>query len=143
MNIAAVKIAQKRAGLPDPEYRALLRRVAGVTSSKELDEARYKRVLAELYRIADQNAAAATSRDKKPVERKIWALWYELRGHLPAPERSVDYLLGFIRRAAHRDDLRKPDDLALLTNAEAHRAIEALNHRVNQEQSALAADVPF
>lgn len=157
MSVAAVKIAQKKAGISDQEYRSLLQRVAGVRSSKELDDASTRRVLAELYRIRDRNAEGDGERTKQPrpqaerspAERKLWALWYDLMRYLPEPERRPQYLLGIVRRASGVYQLPSLYYLAELTPYQMHQTIEALKQRVTQEETALAEatntsnDVPF
>ena len=47
MNLAAIHIRAKEAGLDDAAYRDLLLRVAGVRSAKELDEDQYLAVMRE------------------------------------------------------------------------------------------------
>lgn len=146
MNPAAIKIAQKQAGLGDPAYRALLARVAGVKSSKELTEEGYRRVLAELYRIRDaanpaRPAAARPLIERSPAERKLWALWYELKKLLPPPERTDEYFLGIIRRASGVATLATLSSLGKLTPSELYHTTEALKLRLKQEQNELAAAV--
>mgnify|MGYP000702436992 CR=1 FL=1 len=77
MNLAAIHIRAKEAGLDDAAYRDLLLRVAGVRSAKELDEDQYLAVMREIWaRINAQNSRRRAPRKKSPAESKIWALWY-------------------------------------------------------------------
>ena len=45
MSVKAIKIMQKKLGLPDADYRALLMSEAGVTSSTQLDPDGDKKVM--------------------------------------------------------------------------------------------------
>ena len=143
MSIAAIKIAQKQAKLADPEYRALLRRVAGVSSAKDLDEQGARRVLAELHHIIADNARIDGSKpaaviERTPAEKKLWAIWYELEKLLPASMRNADYLLGIVRRASGVHDLVSLYRLQDLTPLQMYKTIEALKQRLAQEQDTLA-----
>ena len=51
MNLAAIHIRAKEAGLDDAAYRDLLLRVAGVRSAKELDEDQYLAVMREIWAL--------------------------------------------------------------------------------------------
>lgn len=135
MQIAAIKIAQKEAELSDQEYRQLLFSVAGVHSSKELDEDGRRRVMAALQRRV--RAARPASQPKTPQQRKIWALWYDLKPRLPDREQNISYLLGICRVAAGLDKLA---DLTDLDKRQAHKAIEALKLRLDAE---IGKNVPF
>ncbi len=143
MSIAAIKIAQKQAKLGDPEYRSLLHRVAGVCSAKELDEQGARRVLAELYRIINDNAridnsTPATVIERTPAEKKLWKLWYELEKLLPPSMRNPDYFLGMVRRASGVPNLVSLYRLQDLTPHQMYKAIEAMKQRLAQEEDALA-----
>lgn len=146
MNLAAIHIAKKELALTDAEYRALLREVAGVDSAKYLDAAGVRAVMARLNAL---RKAPTLQRIKTPAERKIWALWLGseddpgLRFYLPQAERSIAYLLGFVRRASGNRNILEADDLASLTRKQAYHAIEALKSRIEQEQKRTAAEIPF
>ncbi len=136
MNLAAIHIQKNKAGLSDQQYRQLLVDCAGVSSSKQLDETGYKAVMKELYRMSqpvyDPNA------EKTPQERKIWALWYELRELLPEQEKTSRYLFGIVRKAAGVQTLRSLSDLS---GKQAHSAIEAL--KIKLETTRASVEVPF
>lgn len=148
MSLAAIHIAKKELALTDAEYRAILREVAGVDSAKYLGAAGERAVMARLYALRDERGAAA-KRAKTPTERKIWALWLGsdddpgLRFYLPQAERTVAYLLGFVRRASGNQKILGADDLASLTRKQAYHTIEALKSRIEQEQKSIAREVPF
>ena len=149
MSLAAIHIAKKELALTDAEYRVILQQVAGVSSAKYLDAAGDRAVMARLYALRDERRGAAVKRVKTPAERKIWALWLGcendpgLRSYLPQPERTVAYLLGFVRRASGNQKIQEADDLAGLTRQQAYHAIEALKSRLEQERKSIAREVPF
>lgn len=149
MSLAAIHIIKKELALTEAEYRAILREVAGVDSAKYLDESGDRAVMARLYALRDERREAAKSRPKSPAERKIWALWLGgddrpgLRNYLPQPERTVSYLLGFVRRASGNSAITKAADLSSLTGKEAYRTIEALKLRLEHERANVAQEVPF
>jgi hypothetical protein len=72
--------------------------------------------------------------------RKIKQLWAELCEYLPEPERTEDYMFGFV---AHALRLNKAKPLSELREAEIHRVIEAIKLRISQEKANLAKIVPF
>lgn len=149
MSLAAIHILWKELGLTESEYRAILREVAGVDSAKYLDESGDRAVMARLYALRDERREAAKKRVKTPTERKIWRLWLGceknpgLRSYLPQPERTVAYLLGFVRRASGNAEIMQPEDLARLTRRQAYRTIEALKLRLEHERASVAQEVPF
>lgn len=149
MSLAAIHIVKKELALTDAEYRAILREVAGVDSAKYLDDAGDRAVMARLYALREERRGTAVKRVKTPAERKIWALWLGgeddpgLRSYLPQPERTVAYLLRFVRRASGNQQILQADDLASLTRKQAYHTIEALKRRIDQEQKSIAKEVPF
>lgn len=143
MSIAAIKIAQKQLGLSDAEYRAILHDVAGVSSATQLDADGDRAVMRRLFAMQDDRRAATPTRAKTPTESKIWKLWYEIKGYLPEPERTVAYLCGFIRRASGNTSIQEGEDIAALTKSEAYHTIEALKRRLAQEEQHARKEVPF
>ena len=134
MNLAAIHIRAKEAGLDDAAYRDLLLRVAGVRSAKELDEDQYLAVMREIWaRINAQNSRRRAPRKKSPAESKIWALWYAVKGYLPQEEQTAAYLMGIVCRVLRRSGLGT-DALPDLTAGESHKVIEALKQRLKQEE---------
>ncbi len=81
-DLAKIHIAKKDLGLDDPTYRALLQRVAGVRSARDLDPAGCRAVLAELRRAGwtpkPPRRAQARTLASDPQARKIRALWLAL-----------------------------------------------------------------
>lgn len=92
--VQQVKIAQKQLNMSDADYRALLQRVAGVSSATKLTQAGFSRVMDEFARLGfvstarhenelHQTRAAWTAR---PAQRsKIIALWDAYKGQ-PDPD---------------------------------------------------------
>tara|TARA_B100001105_G_scaffold223965_1_gene192788 strand:+ start:55 stop:648 length:594 start_codon:yes stop_codon:yes gene_type:complete len=63
-NTAKIHIARQQLGMTDDDYRALLGRVAGVTSSKQLTERTCSRVLQELERLGFKPKPSSKSKGK-------------------------------------------------------------------------------
>ena len=125
MTIAAVKIAQKEARMGDAEYRSLLKRLTGKTSSTQLDDA-------ELAIVYGALKNAGKPLIHKPTTGKIWALWYnELAPYLPERERNGAYLLGIVNRVTGAN-LVSVAGFDLLDAKEAHVAIETLKAKANE-----------
>lgn len=66
LDLSKIHIAKKDLGLDDDTYRALLTRVAGVRSAKDLNPRQTGRVLAEFVRLGWTPSATKTGR-KAPV----------------------------------------------------------------------------
>lgn len=64
--LGKIHIAKKDLGLDDDTYRALLARVAGVTSAKDLNPRQVSAVLAEFQRLGWQAAPAKSQGRKTP-----------------------------------------------------------------------------
>lgn len=120
-SIAAIKIAQRQAGLTDPQYRALLLRTAGVNSSKDLDADGRLRVYRAILDVARPN-------NKRPLERKVWALWYALKPTLIDVHSPIAYLLAIAARANSLPVA--PESLTSLTNQQLIQTVEALKSRL-------------
>lgn len=91
--ISLVKIAQKRLGMEDESYRALLQRVAGVSSSTALDETRFTAVMAEFERLGFESTAnqerrleaqRAGTHATYQQRKKIQAMWNKWKGRADA-----------------------------------------------------------
>ena len=123
VSIAAIKIAQKDAGLPDAEYRELLQRIAGVSSSKELTPAQRVMVYVAIKKHTP-NAPSANS----PLVSKLIAVFHQLKPSLPPIRNDIAWLLGFIAKANHLD--APPKAFSALTPAQLVKTIEALKRRL-------------
>ncbi len=67
MQLSKIHIAKKDLGLDDETYRALLERVAGVRSAKDLSPRQFEAVLAEFVRLGWSSAPAKKQGRKAPV----------------------------------------------------------------------------
>lgn len=151
--IKLIHTLKGRAGVSDPEYRTILRDVAGVTSSKDLDPVRSQIVVTILRGIGNHRAALAAQGggiippdngggenkpSKSPAERKIWGLWYKLQPFLQDCDRTSLYLVGFIEKATEKEWIPnlvqgKKVNLAALDGRQRHKVIEALKIRIKYE----------
>jgi phage gp16-like protein len=79
-----IHLAKRRIDLPDADYRAVLQRVSGVTSSSDLDDASFSAVMDELGRLGFQTVqqapqygeriGMATPRQLDKI-RSLWRQW--------------------------------------------------------------------
>jgi phage gp16-like protein len=119
---AAIKIAQKSAGLADDDYRTMLKRVAGVDSSTKLDAGSAGRVLEELDRLGAKPWPKASRRPmaSQPLARKARAIWLMLHNLDQLESGSEKALNAFAKRITGKDDMTFSD------NAELNKVVEAL-----------------
>ncbi|MCC8341592.1 regulatory protein GemA [Pseudomonas stutzeri] len=91
MSLAKIHIAKAQLGLDDDTYRALLARVAGVRSAKDLNRRQVGLVIAEFQRLGWQPAPARKAgRQPKPTpDRK--ALIGKIEAFLAEAERPWAY----------------------------------------------------
>ncbi len=76
--------ARRRIGMTEPDYRAMLQRVAGVNSSNDLDDASFTAVMEELGRLGfdtvqkapqyGERGGMATPRQLDKI-RSLWRQW--------------------------------------------------------------------
>jgi len=117
--LAKIHIAKKELRLEEAEYRALLLRVAGVDSAKDLSDAKATAVIAELKSLGFK-PRQSTGPKRPPAQRadvrKIYALWGSL--HSGAADR--DALRAWVngRFGVAAPEFLKPED--------AQNAIEQL-----------------
>jgi len=109
--IALIHIVKKELGIADEDYRCILRRIAGVDSSKDLDEAKFRKLMyffvrSDYYRV---NEFGMTLKQKLFIK----ALTRQLRW-------DAEHLRNFIRKYYRRDGLD------FLTRKEASNLIESL-----------------
>ncbi len=151
MSIAAIHTIKGKLRLPEAEYRALLMRVAGVSSAKALTPDQDKAVVAALRALEASNSFMPSSSPippKTPQEAKIWALWLGtddspgLIRYLPDEKRNASYLAGIVGRFGKVEWDGKIVRFNRFTKAEAVKAIEALVERLAKEQAKMAG-VPF
>jgi len=109
--LALIHIVKKELGISDPDYRCLLKRIAGVESSKDLDEAGFRKIMrffvrSDYYRV---NASGMTLKQKMFIK--------SLSGQLGWEE---THLRNFIHKYYRRESLD------VLTRKEASHLIESL-----------------
>ena len=116
--LAFVHIVKKELALSDNEYRGILQKVAGVRSSKDLDEAGFRKLVNYLVRSKHYrlNGSGLTLKQKLYIQYLVRELGWD-----------ESHLENFIRKYYHKD-------LNELSRKEAIRAIESLkNVRSHQE----------
>jgi hypothetical protein len=109
--IALVHIVKKELGMSDKDYRRILKRIAGVKSSRDLDEAGFRKLMYFLVRSSyyQVNAFGLTLRQKLFVKALARQLAWD-----------PDHLRNFIRKYYKREGLE------VLTRKEASHLIESL-----------------
>lgn len=118
--LASIHIARKDMALEEESYRALLYRVTGQTSAKELTEEQLRSVLAEFERLGWKKARFRRfAAGNRPDVRKVFAIWGSLRDHLEC-RGSRAGLRAFVERQIGVSD---PN---FLNPAQARQMIEAL-----------------
>ena len=133
--LAVIHIAKKELGLEDDAYRAMLSRVAGKTSSRDMTDAERRRVIDEMHRLGwkPQQRRKIGSKDQKQrlegkYAPKLQALWISA-WHLGVVRDNSDAaLLKYVKRQTgldHTRFLHYPDD--------ARKAIEALKKWLERE----------
>lgn len=141
MSIKAIHTLKGKLHLSDADYRALLMREAGVSSSLDLTPDGDKAVMAALRAMERGHRQTGA---KSRAEAKIWALWYAIKPYLPEAERTEPYLLGIIKR---RIGYRIPSagHLSRLSGQEKNQIIEALKAKLKQEEWTFSqkTGVPF
>ena len=109
--LALIHIIKKELGLPDEEYRRILQTVAGVSSSKDLSEAGFRKLLRYFVRshFYIVNRRGLTLRQKLFIDHLQRNLGWD-----------GDHLRNFLRKYYHRDAVLN------LSRAEASHAILSL-----------------
>ena len=123
VSIAAIKIAQKDAGLPDAEYRELLRRIAGVESSTLLTPEQRVKVY-----VAIKKRSPSAPSSNSPLVSKLFGLFYQLKPTMPPIRNQIAWLLGCVAKANHLD--APPRSLNDATPQQLVKTIEALKQRL-------------
>ncbi len=128
--LAKVQIARRQLALADDDYRAILERVTGRTSSKGLPDGALEAVLAEFRRLGwTPKAGKAGGGYGKPHVRKMYALWREA-GIVGAIENaSKEALRAFVERQAKRS---APE---FCSPAEANKVSEALKAMIRRAEA--------
>ena len=117
--LAKIHIGRKQLGLDEETYREMLKAVAGVRSSAELDAAGRKKLLAYLRKQgAEFNRRGRTrpAAEKRPLLGKIYAL---------LGDRPAAYAEGILRRMF---GCHAPARLEWATAAQLHKVVAALEY---------------
>ena len=115
--MAKLHIAKKELGLADDDYRAVMARVTGKTSSKDCSDGEIDRVLTEFKRLGFKPAKPYSA---KPHVRKIYALWTALEKAGALSDASRKALASFCER---QTGVTSPD---WLTPPQANKVTEGL-----------------
>lgn len=135
--LAQIHMAQKQLALEEDSYRAILLRITGQGSAKDIPDGGLVAVVAEFRRLGWKDRPFRPG-SKKPHVRKVWAVWGSMKGLLRDP--SADGLRGYVKRMAGVDD---PE---WLTGEQANKVVEGLKawkrreERAQKEQEAADAD---
>ena len=114
--LAKLHVAKAQLRLTDDSYRAILLRVAQVTSAAAATDRQLLALLAEMRRFGFRDAPRRVS--GQPHVRKVWALWRDLAPHLA--DGSDAALRAFVKRQTGLSD---PD---WLDAPRANKVIEGL-----------------
>lgn len=123
-DLVKIQIAKKQLGLDDETYRAMLKGVAGVSSSKDLDQAGLQKVLQHLRRSGFKDASARKPKRPTPAPA-VAAMCRKVRAQLIALGRLPDSYADGI--AQHMYGVQffewlQPDQLhALVTALQVHQ----------------------
>ncbi|GAB0119456.1 phage protein GemA/Gp16 family protein [Acidisoma sp. 7E03] len=123
--LAKAHIARKELFRSEDDYRAVLERVAGVTSAAACSDAQLDQVLTEFRRMGWKPKAARISH--KPHVRMIYAVWNDLKAFVTVEDKDKA-LRAFVRRQTGKET---PE---FLTGAEANRVIEGLKSWLGRER---------
>jgi hypothetical protein len=140
---------KRAAGIPDAEYRSLLRRHSGAASAAdaELHQAQYESIMAALETVYWERLDTGHARpDPRIRARRYWRdkivpagrinsrqyrticnLWQLLSDYLPEADRCTQYFSGIVRRSTGRADL----GASALTSHQAGCVIDALKDRLS------------
>ncbi len=111
--LALVHIVKKELGLSDEEYRGILRSAAGVESARDLDDAKFRKLMNVFMRSRHYRAHsdAVTLRQKYFIRQLYRELGWD-----------EDHFRRFLQKYHHHTDLDR------LTKAAASRLIESLKN---------------
>jgi phage gp16-like protein len=121
--LAKIHIAKKDLALDEEAYRGLLRRVAGVASSRDLSDRQADAVIAEMKRLGWKPQAATRAPAQRADLRKVYALW----GALHAGPLDRDALRRWVQQ---RFSVSAPEFLKPAQIREAIEQLKAWQKRV-------------
>ena len=135
--LAKVHIAKKDLKLPDDDYRAIVMRITGHTSSKYCNERQLEQLLAEFKRLGwAPKAGKGGGGYGKPHVRKIYALWREAGVVGAVDNASKEALRAFVERQT-RPGPGLPGRSApeFCSPADATRVTEALKAMIRRAEA--------
>ncbi len=118
--LALIHIIKKELGLSQAEYRRILREAAGVSSAKDLDEPKFRKLMNYFVRSRHYRA----SKDGVTLRQKMF-----IRGLAGRLDWSRDHIDNFIRKYYHESGLDA------LSRKEAGKLIEALKSMAARRES--------
>lgn len=121
--LAKIHIARKELRLQEVEYRAILQRVGGVQSAKDLSDRAAAAVIAEFKRLGWAPKQSTRLPAERADIRKIYALW----GALQAGPLDREHLRAWVSR---RFQVSAPEFLQPLPAREAIEQLKAWEKRV-------------
>ncbi|KEH10314.1 hypothetical protein GY14_06225 [Delftia tsuruhatensis] len=130
-HIAAIHALKSKLQLTDDDYRALLRNLTGLASSKDMTAEQREAVRDHMQSLAVRAGVAKPTRSRRntfaqskaaatPRERKVWALWHQLYRDGKLRDNSAVSLNAFVQRTVSVSALR------FATSAQLDTVIEAL-----------------
>jgi len=131
--LAKIHVAKKQLAMDDDSYRAMLRSVGGVESSKDLTPTAASRVLKHLERSGFKPVARLANKRSSADDaqsRKILALWLALHARGIVRNSSNEALAAYVKRQTGVEALQ------WLTAAQASRVIEALKKWLDRRPEA-------
>lgn len=111
--IALVHIVKKELGLDDQEYRRILKSASGVTSSKELDNKKFRKLMNYFVR----SKYYRSSKHGITLKQKLF-----IKNLAHQMEWDEEHLHNFLGKYYHKRDIDR------LTKKEAIKVIESLKH---------------
>ncbi|MGH8782090.1 gp16 family protein [Paraburkholderia sp.] len=128
--LAKIHVAKKQLAMDEDSYRAMLRSVGGVGSSRDLTPLAASRVLRHLERSGFKPTGKAATGDRPaaddPQSSKIRALWLDLHARGVVRNSSEAALCAYVKRQTGVDTLQ------WLTAEQASRVIEAMKKWVER-----------
>jgi phage gp16-like protein len=122
--IVLIHVGRRELQLDDETYRAMLKEVAGVESSKDLDAQGRKKVLEHMktkgFKVKSTAASKPGKNEDNPQYRKIQALWSELHRAGAVQTNTAAAIRVYIKR------ITSTADFAFCSNAQVTVIIETL-----------------
>ena len=122
MDLSKIHIAKKDLGLDDETYRALLFRVAGVRSAKDLNPRTTGKVLAEFERLGWKPSSAKPGRKAPVAAPDRVKLLAKVEAFLSEANRSWAYVDGMALR------MFQVERVEWLAPAQLHKLVAALSY---------------